>query len=41
MWQHKNDIYPESFSARYNIHRLVYLEQFSDLHEAIARARNS
>ena len=39
MWQHKNYIYPESFSARYDIHRLVYLERFSDINEAIGREK--
>ena len=39
MWQHKNYVYPESFSARYDIHRLVYLERFSDINEAIAREK--
>ena len=39
MWQHKNYISPESFSARYDIHRLVYLERFSDINEAIAREK--
>jgi putative endonuclease len=32
--EHKERIHPESFTARYNIHRLVYYE----CHESIARA---
>jgi putative endonuclease len=39
MWQHKNDIFPGSFTARYNIHRLVYFERFTDIRAAIAREK--
>jgi putative endonuclease len=30
---------PGSFTARYNINRLVYFEEFSDIDEAIAREK--
>ncbi|MGO9268186.1 MAG: GIY-YIG nuclease family protein [Candidatus Binataceae bacterium] len=29
-----------SFTARYNVNRLVYFEEFSDINQAIARERN-
>ena len=35
--QHKAKVHPGSFSARYNIDRLVYYECFSTMLEAIAR----
>jgi putative endonuclease len=39
VWQHKNGIFPDSFTARYNIHRLVYIERFTNIHAAIAREK--
>jgi putative endonuclease len=35
--EHKTKKHPESFTARYNIDRLVYYEQFGTIGEAIAR----
>ena len=35
--KHKAKAYPDSFTARYNIDRLVYYEAFSSIEEAIAR----
>ena len=35
--RHKQHLYPESFTARYNIDRLVYFERFGLMDEAIAR----
>lgn len=37
--KHKNNYYPDSFSARYNLHKLVYYEGFHLIGEAIAREK--
>lgn len=37
--EHRNGIYPNSFSKRYNLNKLVYYEQHSTLYEAINRER--
>ena len=37
--QHKNNTYPNSFTARYNIKDLVYFERFADLASAITREK--
>ncbi len=37
--QHKNKHYKNSFSARYNLDKLVYFEQFQMIGEAIAREK--
>ena len=39
IWEHKNKMYPGSFSARYNVDELVYYEAFFDIGEAIAREK--
>ena len=39
IWQHKNDIYPKSFSAKYKCNILLYYEVFSTIVEAIAREK--
>jgi putative endonuclease len=36
--QHRDNIFG-GFTARYNINRLVYFEQFGDIHAAIAREK--
>ena len=36
LWEHKNKVYPNSFSARYNLHKLIYFEYFSTIDEAIS-----
>ena len=36
MYQHKNHLDPESFSAKYNCTNLVYLEVFDKIIDAIA-----
>jgi putative endonuclease len=38
VWQHKNDMV-EGFAKRYNVHRLVYYEQYADMMEAILREK--
>jgi putative endonuclease len=37
--KHRNKQYSDSFSARYNVDKLVYYEQFSSIYEAIAREK--
>jgi putative endonuclease len=39
IWEHKNCVHPESFTARYRIDRLVYFERFGDMNAAIAREK--
>ena len=39
MYEHKHNVSPNSFSARYDVHKLVYFESTSDIHEAIAREK--
>ncbi|HCW09080.1 MAG TPA: hypothetical protein DGG95_17115 [Cytophagales bacterium] len=37
--EHKENYYPKSFTARYNLHKLVYHESFSTIEEAIDREK--
>ncbi|WP_298879794.1 GIY-YIG nuclease family protein [uncultured Polaribacter sp.] len=37
--QHKDNINPKSFTARYNLHKLVYYEAFHEIGDAIAREK--
>jgi putative endonuclease len=37
--QHKNHAYPNSFTSRYNIDKLVYLERYALVTTAIAREK--
>jgi len=37
--QHKNKKHPDSFSARYNLNKLVYYEEFVTIGEAIKREK--
>ena len=39
IWQHKNKFYPKSFTARYNIDKLLYFECFNSIEEAIVREK--
>jgi len=39
IFQHKNKIYKNSFTARYNCDKLVYFEVFSDINDAIKREK--
>ena len=36
VWQHKTKAHLGSFTARYNIDKLVYFAEFSDINEAIS-----
>lgn len=37
--EHREKVYPRSFSARYNIYKLVYFESFYSIEEAIDREK--
>jgi len=37
--QHKNNVFPNSFTARYNIHNLVYYEIHQDINLAIEKEK--
>ena len=37
--QQRSKHYPDSFSARYNVNKLVYYEMFGDINMAIAREK--
>ena len=39
VWEHKNKVHPKSHTAKYNITRLVYFEQFEDAEAAIDREK--
>jgi len=37
--QHKQKVYSKSFTAKYNIYKLVYFEAFESINEAIDREK--
>ncbi len=37
--QHKDKVFPESFSAKYNLNKLVYYEAFQEIGDAIGREK--
>ena len=37
--EHKTKYYPSSFTAKYNLDKLVYFESFHSIEEAIAREK--
>lgn len=39
VWEHKTGQYPDSFSSRYKLNRLVYWEEYDDIRDAIAREK--
>lgn len=39
IWQHKNHVDPEGFTAQYNVGKLVWYELFENMPEAIAREK--
>ena len=36
LWEHKTKYYPKSFSARYNLNKLVYFDVYGAIEDAIA-----
>ena len=39
VYQHKNKMDPKSFSAKYDVHKLVFFEETSDAYSAISREK--
>ncbi|GAA0878267.1 GIY-YIG nuclease family protein [Algoriphagus jejuensis] len=39
VYEHRNNLDPTSFSARYNVNKLVYFESFHSIEEAISREK--
>ena len=39
VYEHKNDLAPESFTSRYGVHKLVYFEQTTDVRAALEREK--
>ncbi len=39
IWQHRQELDPHSFTARYHVHKLVYFEETSDVYAAISREK--
>ena len=39
MYEHRNNLDPKSFTAKYDIHRLVYYEYTSDVRAALEREK--
>ena len=39
VYEHRNHLAPDSFTSRYNVHKLVYFEQTTDVNSAIAREK--
>ena len=39
VYQHKNNLDPDSFTAKYGVHKLVYFEQTTDVRAALEREK--
>ena len=39
VYEHKNKFFPDSFTAKYNCHMLVYYEDFQYVNDAIEREK--
>ncbi len=39
VWEHKNKVHSNSFTAKYNCNKLVYYNSFSSIEEAIAEEK--
>jgi putative endonuclease len=39
VWQHKNKFFPKSFTAQYNVNKLVYAESYDNPTDAICREK--
>jgi putative endonuclease len=40
VWEHKTHAYPDSFTAKYDITRLVYVEEHASFDDAIGREKS-
>ncbi len=40
VWEHQHDVDPDSFTARYKVHKLVYFERHPDPLAGIAREKH-
>jgi len=38
-WEHRNKVYPDSFTAQYNVVRLVHIETYERFDQAVAREK--
>jgi len=39
LWEHRTKKYPHSFTAKYNVTRLIYFEEYTRVQDAIAREK--
>ncbi len=39
IWEHRDKIHPDSFTARYDVTRLVWYQEFDDITDAIAHEK--
>ena len=39
VWEHKNNVFPDSFTAKYKCYKLVYYQQFDRIEDAIAEEK--
>ena len=39
IWDHRNNVYPKSFTSKYKCYKLVYFEFFPSIEEAIAEEK--
>ena len=39
IWEHKNGISKQAFTTKYNVTRLVYMEEYDNIEDAIAREK--
>ncbi|MBS1556218.1 MAG: GIY-YIG nuclease family protein [Bacteroidetes bacterium] len=39
LWEHREKINPKSFTARYNVSKLIYYEPYQSVEEAVERER--
>ena len=39
IWEHKNNMDPDSFTAKYHVHKLVYYEATGSIEAAISREK--
>lgn len=39
VFQHKNNIFPKSFTAKYGLHKLIYFETLETIQQAIIREK--